>query len=271
MSQGSLRDRFWVWGHDAGCHHTPDTAIYKIPGVNKMGPWEGAEYLGIPNCCRVVFNGVPKPPFDEESKKLVNFKKVVWSVLGDALSTRNDDGGDDLEEVLLQAEKYDNIVGGVLDDFFRPAEKSARLSIERINEVADRLHNAKRPLELWLVFYAGLFGIDYSEYLKAVDVVTFWSWDSVQLAAAEENLNKIIDMTPGKKHYAGCYLYNYGDGRELTLDEMKFQLNLYRDMLHSNKIQGVIACSNTVADLGLEAVEYFRDFMKKYGDESVGK
>ena len=88
----TLRDNLWIWGHDAGCHHSGAGLQWKIPGTNKMGPVEGAEYLGIPNCCRVVFEGRPKPPFDAESEKLRSFNKVVWSVIGDTSSSRNNDG-----------------------------------------------------------------------------------------------------------------------------------------------------------------------------------
>ena len=56
MKQKLLRDAFWIWGHDAGAHHSGEAAgLYHIQGTNRMGPWEAAEYLGIPNCCRVVF------------------------------------------------------------------------------------------------------------------------------------------------------------------------------------------------------------------------
>ena len=264
-----IRDCFWIWGHHAGAHHTGEAAGYNIPGVNKMGPWEGAEYLGIPNCCRVVFNGIPKPPFDEESEKLRNFNQVIWSVLGDASSKRNDESGDDLEEVLRQAEKYPNVVGGVLDDLFRPATKDARLSPEDLRHIAERLHNAPRKLSLWLVYYAALFDIDYAPWLEAVDGITFWSWDSKQLMQAESNLNRIVSMTPGKEHYAGCYLYSYGDFRPLTLEEMKFQMELYYRFLKAGKIKGVIVCSNTIADTGLEAPEYFRQWMLEHGDEEI--
>lgn len=48
----TLRDNLWIWGHDAGCHHSGAGLQWKIPGTNTMGPVEGAEYLGIPNCCR---------------------------------------------------------------------------------------------------------------------------------------------------------------------------------------------------------------------------
>lgn len=36
----TLRDDFWIWGHDAGCHHGTG---YNLPGVNRMGPVDGGE------------------------------------------------------------------------------------------------------------------------------------------------------------------------------------------------------------------------------------
>ena len=264
----TLRDNLWIWGHDAGCHHSGAGLQWKIPGTNKMGPVEGAEYLGIPNCCRVVFEGNPKPPFDAESEKLRSFNKVVWSVIGDTSSSRNNDGADDLDDVLRQAELFPNVTGGILDDFFRLETKDARMTPERLQEVADKLHASPRPLELWLVYYAALFEADYSKYLEKVDVVSFWSWDSKQLAQAEENLEKIISMTPGKKHYAGCYLYNYGDCCELTDDEMNFQLDLYLKFWKEKKIDGIIVCSNNIADTGVHAVDIFRDWNARHGGET---
>ena len=156
----TLRDHLWIWGHDAGCHHTGAGLQWKIPGTNRMGPVEAARHLGIPNCCRVVFAGSPAPPFDAESAKLRPFQKVVWSVTGDCSSRRNDNGMDDADEVLRQASRFPNVSGGILDDFFRPDTGDARMTPARLREIADRFHNAPRPLELWLVYYAALFEAD---------------------------------------------------------------------------------------------------------------
>lgn len=256
----TFRDGLWLWGQDAGAHHKPEYG-WNIPGENRMGPVEAAAYLDISNCFRVVMGGSPEPPFDAESEKLAGFDQVVWSVLGDRSSVRNDGGADDLAEVLRQAEKYPNVTGGVLDDFFSPETGGARITLSRLKEIRDALHSAPRPLELFLVYYAALFKIDYTPYLDLIDVVTFWSWDSAELACAEENLNKIIAMTPGKKHLAGCYLYNYGDCRELTDEEMRNQLELYYRFYQEGKIDGVIICSNNIADTGIRSVEIFREFM----------
>ncbi len=259
MSRNFQKD-LWIWGQDAGSHHNPEYG-WNIPGENKMGPVEGAAYLGIPNCFRVVMGGSPVPPFDDESKQLTGFDKVAWSIMGDKSSVRNNDGADDLEEVLRQAEKFPNVCGGVLDDFFRPEQRDARITLERLQEIRERLHAFPRKLELFLVYYAALLEIDYTPYLELVDVITFWSWDSKELANAGNNLNKIIAMTPGKKHFAGCYLYNYGDCRELTDEEMYDQLELYYRFYQEGKIDGVVVCSNNIADTGVKAVEIFRKFL----------
>jgi hypothetical protein len=265
-----LRDYFWIWGHHPGAHHTGEAGkLFKVPGENRMGPREGAAYLGIPNCCRVVFNGIPKPPFDEETARLQNFRKLVWSVLGDVSSKRNDDAGDDLAEVLRQAELFPNVTGAVLDDFFRPGTRDARLTVHELRTMASQLRNAPRPLTLWLVYYAALFEIDYSDYLEAVDGITFWSWTSEELARAEENINRLIAMTPGKEHYAGCYLYNYGESLPMTVEEMAFQTELYYTFLREKKIDGIIVCSNNIVDTGLEAVEYLRQWLQNHGDEDI--
>ena len=264
-----LRDTLWIWGQDPGTHHKAGNNVWNLPGVNRMGPVEAAKYLGIPNCCRVVYGGSPRPPFDAESAKLAGFREVVWSALGDASSARNEKGADDLDEVLRQAEKFPNVTGCVLDDLFHPADKSARVTAERIREMADKLHAAPRPLSLWLVCYPTLFGIDYRAWFDAADVITFWPWTEEHLARTEENLLRMIELTPGKRHYAGNYLFGFGfrKKREITAAETWMQLEIYRRLWHAGAIDGVITCANTVVDLGFEAPDAFRDWLAEHGDE----
>ena len=169
---------------------------------------------------------------------------------------------------MRQAELFPGLVtGGVFDDFFRPAARDARLPLERMREIADRLHRAVKPMKLWIVYYSALFEVDYSAYLREADVITFWSWTSEELKLEEARLEKIIQMTPEKEHFAGCYLWNYGDQRELTVEEMAFQLDVCYRMMKSGKLDGVVVCGNNVADLGFPAVEYFRKWFAAHRDE----
>ena len=68
----NLKEKLWIWGQDAGTHHLVLNNAWNLPGENKMGPVEGANYLGIPNMCRVAMGNKPEPPFDNEMEKLKN-------------------------------------------------------------------------------------------------------------------------------------------------------------------------------------------------------
>ena len=131
-----VKDCLWLWGQDAMSHQRSlGNRIWKLSDGNRLGPVDGAEYLGIPNIFRVVMCGSPQPPFDEESEKMRNVSRVVWSAIGDSGSKRND-RQTDLGEVLRQASLFPNITGAVLDDFFvrpqNPGDAWARLSVNDI-------------------------------------------------------------------------------------------------------------------------------------------
>ncbi len=260
----NFRDKLWLWGQDAGSHHAADDNVWNIPGVNRMGPAAGAEYLGIKNCCRVVMNGQPEPPFDKESEALTAMDKVVWSILGDCGSNRNNNGGDDLDEVLRQANKYPNITGAVLDDFFSGKNGAARISIDRLKEIKLKLcSEAPRPLDLWLVYYEVQMDKDYQEYLDLCDVITFWTWNGKNLYDLESNFEKIIELTPGKRRLAGCYMWNYGEQKPMTIEQMEHQCSIYYDWLKKGYIEGIIIRSNCIADLGLDTVKWTREWINK--------
>ncbi len=270
-----LKDNLWLWGQDAGSHHAcrANKNYWKLPGENKMGPVEGAKYLGINNMCRVVMGNKPEKPFDSESKKLIGMDQVVWSAVGDKSSLRNENDESDLEEVLRQAEKFTNITGAILDDFFVDPQhndgKVARHSLENIRKIRDSLQNfPQRSLDLWVVWYQGQYDMNVDEYLKLFDVITCWFMDG-NLEMLDESIEKIIQKTPGKRRLAGCYMWNYGQGKAFSIDEMKFQCDKYYSWILKGYIEGIIFCSNCCADLGLEAVEWTREWIKETGNKEI--
>ena len=46
-------------------------------------------------------------------------------------------------------------------------------------------------------------------------------------------------------------MWNYGKNKPLTMDQMKFQLDRYYHWLKKKNIEGIIFCSNCIADIGL--------------------
>ncbi len=264
-----LREKLWLWGQDAGTHHAYHNNEWKLPGVNRMDPAQGARHFGIINCCRVVMSGKPLPPFDSESEKLKDLKRVVWSIVGDGSSTRNNNGATDLEEVIRQARLFPNVCGGIFDDFFVD-NASPRVSLEQLKETKRRLSgNQPRPLDLWVVYYARQLAQDYGAYLDVCDVITLWTWQGANLANIDRNIAQLCLMTTGKRRLAGCYLWNYGECKPLTTAQMELQCSKYYEWIKKGDLDGIIFCSNTLADIGIEAAEWVKTWIRQVGDEEV--
>jgi hypothetical protein len=266
-----LRDKLWLWGQDPGTHHSVNGAnAYNLPGENTMTPVEGAEFFGLSNCCRIVMGDKPLPPFDRHSEELSAMNQVVWSILGDCGSNRNNNGGDDLDEVLRQANKYSNITGAVLDDFFDGTTGEARIPLNNLKEIKVKLQvDAPHPLDLWLVYYEIHLGRPHQPYFDLCDVITFWTWNGRNLCDLESNFEKIMQLTPGKRRLAGCYMWNYGEQKPMTIEQMKHQCSIYYDWLQKGYIEGIIICSNCITDIGLDTVEWTKNWINEIGQKEI--
>lgn len=262
----TVRDCLWLWGQTPGCHHVNPN--YRIPGVNRMTPFEGCIYMGIPNICRVVMCGTPRPPFDQESLPLETLDRVVWSATCMGKDDENYAPWGDLAEVARQARKYANIRGVVFDDFY--SEKLFRLfTLERLREYKRRLSEASgREMEIWDVFYERQYKKPLGNILErfpAFDVITFWTMVGSELVHLRENLERLFTLAPGKRVMTGCYMWNYGEGRAFTPEEMRFQLDIQLEYLLAGKTEGIIFCSNCIADVGIDAVEQTREWIAEVG------
>jgi len=260
----TVRERFWIWGHPPGSHN----GRYGLPGVSRMTPAEAACCLGVPNLLMVSYGGCPEPPFDRHAHALGNLKSVVWSSIGDASSTRNDEHSD-LDEVVSLAEKFPNITGAVMDDFFVGEEPYGRYCQRELRRFRDRLHDAPRPLDLWVVLYRHQLGLRIADYLNLCDVVTFWTWEAADLHDLEKNFDEFRSLAPEKRKVLGCYLWDYGGKKPIPLDLMQRQCQLGLEWLKQGEIEGMIFLASCICDLGLEAVEWTRDWIARVGKHSL--
>lgn len=267
-----LKDKFWLWGQSAGAHHA--VSHYNLPGNNLMESKEGCEYLDIDRCCRVAMSIGPFPPFDEETEKMKDLKEIVWSAIGSGGVKHHNDDQSDLDEVLRMAETYPNVSGAVLDDFFSSVEfadkKVARHSIESITNMRDRLHGFnKRKLDLWMVWYTYQLDYKVQDYIDLCDVITLWTWKGGDLQYLDKNIKKMLKTAPKKRRLAGCYMWNYGEQKPLTVDDMKFQCDKYYDWIKKGWIEGIIFCSNCICDIDLDTAEWTKNWIKEIGNENI--
>lgn len=263
-----LREHVWLWGQDPGAHH--DGGGYKLPGENRMGPVEGCDFFGIKNCCRVAMRIGPFPPFDGESEKLVGLDNVIWSIVGSGSITRNEENLGDFDEVIRQAKKHTNIKGGVMDDFLVTERRRSIFHPAKLREMKQRLCNeVGRNMEFWTVYYEREMHLDAKPFLDEFDVITFWTWYGENLDNIENNLEAMFKLVPGKRYLSGCYMWDYGNAKPLGLKRMEHQLETYRKYMHEGKLDGFILCSNCIADIGLEEVEFTRQWLVEHGDEEI--
>ncbi len=258
-----LRNKLWLWGQTEGSHHINDA--FGLPGKSRMSPLEGAYYFGIPNMCRVVMAGLPKLPFDQDAMVLDTMDNVVWSIIGDGGSGMVDF----TDEIVRLSKTYPNITGAIMDDFM----SAARMKIftpEVLRGFKKKLtEEAARPLPLWTVIYTNELTEERRPYIAECDVLQMWTWHAENLLHLEENLEKLRGLSSGQKIMAGCYMWDYGNHKEMPEELMRHQLDTYYRWLKEGKIEGMILCSNCCADLGLPASDIAREWIRLHGDEEI--
>jgi hypothetical protein len=260
-----VRNHLWIWGHEAGSHN----AYLGTSVKSRMTPSEAAFYMGIPNLIFVVFNNTPQPPFDQHALAFSPLKRVVWSIVGDGSSTRNNEQND-LEEVLRISRKYPNINGAMMDDFFVPPDKQpplSRVSVEGLQKFHN--HLAGDRLDLWVVLYQHEMHQPVKEYLDECDVVTFWTWQPERLSNLKENFAHFESIVPNKRKVLGCYMFDYNTNKPIPLDLMKYQCEQGLAWLKEGRIDGMIFLASCICDLEMEAVEWSRDWIARVGDQPV--
>lgn len=263
LNQRQVRDYFWMWGHQEGSHNR---AVHSA-GTSRMTPMEAALYLDIPNAMMVGYGGQPEPPFNQYAKSLVGLRNLVWSIVGDGSSKRNDHQSD-LDEVIALSEEFPNIVGGLLDDFFQiPDDKGkfSRYDLAAMHHFRDKLHGAPRPLDLYIVLYDHDLNTPLGDFLKAADIVTFWTWKADQLPHLEQNLSRAEGLIGNKKKMIGCYLWDYGAQKPIPLELMQYQCENGLRWLKEGRIDGMVFLASCICDLDLETVEWTREWIKKVG------
>ncbi len=268
----TVRDKLWIWGHVAGSHNS----VPGLPGASRMTPAEGAFYLGVPNVIMVSFPDSQNPckmlpevsSYDQYAISFRPLQRVVWSLVGAGGVVTQ--GGVDIIRNL--ARKFPNIVGVQMDDFFRDALDGGRVGALTPNELAylrNQMTVDGRRLDLWVTVYHHDLKHDLSEYLKEVDVVTYWTWRAEDLATLEDGFAQAEQATPDARHILGCYMFDYGTEKLMSLNLMQKQCQLGLDWLKKGRIAGMIFLASCICDLNLEAVEWTRNWISEVRDQKL--
>ena len=287
-SQETVRDRLWIFTVVAGMNNDR-LEDGGVRGGSRMTPAEGAFYLGVPNLIMVRERGLPHRPSHEKNWKArtsfeqyaISFrplKRVVWSVVGGSGNIK----GDEVSWVLELAGKFSNISGVYLDA--GPATALGKgvgaLCPTELKSARDRLVVGGRRLEMWLTLYTQQIDPSHPEYvtvdrplhfyLDHFDVITLWTWNSDELRGLEQNLERLEKLSPGSDKALGCYLWDFYNRKPVPVPLMEHQCKLGLKWLQEGRIKEIVFLANTVLDVGLEVVEWTRDWIQKVGGDSLG-
>lgn len=265
----TVRDKIWLWGHVEGSHN----GLFGLPSGSdgsKITMMEACDYMGIENCMVVEFNG--KPEYKDEANyaaRLSDCKRLGWSAVG--AGTPNDlvvDHIRPVKTILQLSDKFANLKEVMFDDFF--VGDKPRVTLDQLDEMHKLLHEREKPLDMWVVIYD--FNLEkflHDEYLKFFDVLNFWTWESNNLDSLESNLNKLRLHIPDKRIMLGCYMYDYGLNKPMSVKRMAEQCQTALRFLKDGSIEGIVFLASCICDLNLDAVEWTREWITYVGNYNI--
>lgn len=258
-----VRDRFWLWGHDAGASNRE----WNLPQPSRITPLEAAAYLGIPNLLMVLYEGQPEMPYDQYQVPLRALDRVAWSTVG----ARGEQIEGITEHVLDLARREPNITGLVMDDFINWDTGEPEVSVADLARLAEQRKLTDRTLDLMMILYAHQLDAPISEHLRYCNQVSFWIWESKNLGDLERDFARFEQLVPDHERFLGVYMWDFGaKGAPMSdLALVQRQCNLGLEWLHAGRIEGMIFLPSTVCDLELEVVEWVRGWIREVGDQDL--
>jgi hypothetical protein len=271
---GTVRDKLWIFSNPTNA----DYAFVRKRSV--MSPFEAAVYMGIPNIFMVQqYPGKDEgslykpfePPFEQYTVPLRLLKRVAWSLVGASGVTKDWER----KQVLSMAHHVSNIAGVYLDDFFHDeGNEAASLSLEQLRDVQRQIKGPGKKMDSYVTFYARQLKLPIAEYLKLIDVITLWMWKPAELADVDSYLTKLEQMVPGCRKMVGVYTTALEDNRNppwtsMPIPLMQKQCEQALGWLRSGRIEGIIVYGGTTLDLGYEAVDWTREWIRKVADTTV--
>lgn len=275
----TLRDRMWIFAADVGLDDE-NLASGGVTQGSRMTPAEGAFCLDVPNLIMVRCRGLPTHPFEQYCVPFRPLKRLVWSIVGSGGKHE----GDELPLVLDLAQRQANLSGVFLDDFFvrdpdDPSTFRGAYSPEELAALRDRLALPDRQLETWVTFYSRALDPTHplhmkidpppEQYLEQLDVITLWTRGEDRLRNLERYLGQLEAMCPGPRKAIGCDFWDFQNKAAVPMPLMEMQCELCRKWIKEGRISDMIFLANTVMDVGLENVEWTRQWIQDVADEPL--
>ncbi|MGI6562713.1 MAG: hypothetical protein ACOX3Q_09155 [Clostridia bacterium] len=270
----TVRDKLWMFGSRA---HDDDiwlgkSSEHRFTRWSRITPAEGAFMLDIPNMILVNSDGIPVP-FSADAygyaESFCRMKKVLWSITGSGGFRI----GNEEEFICDLAEKYPNITGAFLDDYFNIFLTNDSDANERIyndlKSIREKLSKANRPMELYVVWYTHHFQAIDPKVMQFIDGLTLWTWEYRNLKRISDNFEFTEKLFPDKKKLLGIYLLDYPSGMPVPNEYMELQCEYGLKLLKEGRADGLIICTNCVMGVGLPSEKWLRGWIERVKDIEI--
>lgn len=260
----TVRDRFWIFTCVAGSDND-SLAKGGFAQGSRMTPAEGAFYLGVPNLMLIRWRGLPTlAEFDRYARSFAPLDRVVWSIVGSG----GDKVGDEVGPVLDVAERFGNVTGVIMDDFFNA--EGGGISVPDLSAVRDRLVVHGKRLDIWVVLYTHQLDLPVVPHLEQCDLISFWTWNADELQDLDQNLARLEQLNPGCRISLGCYIWDFPNRRPVPVPSMQHQCELGLEWLKQGRIDNMVFLANTVCDMGFDSADWTRQWIAEVGDTALG-
>jgi len=270
-----LGDRLWMWGH--GPNST--RGLYNIPEGHGIDMADAIKYMGIPNVCVTRWLGLPAPdennpdaPFDYYIPQFRDTKRVAWSIVDGAPQPYEQKK----KWAFELSQKMPNLTALFLDDFYNSGEPvilangtrvtPANLTLEQLETLQKEVATLPRKTDISVVLYSNQLSPGIKPHIDLCDVVSFWTWHATDLVKLETNFSEYRKIIPDKRTLLGVYMWDFGNMKPITPELMKIQLDFALRKFKEGEIEGMIFHCTPLCDMGLDAVEYSRQWIAENRD-----
>jgi hypothetical protein len=274
----TVRSRLWIWGHPAGVYNAVE--LRGLRRQSSVEPVDAARQMGLNNVIFVRYGGKPAAPFDGYYTPFHSLDRVYWSLVGNGGRT----SPADREAAFALAEKSANLVGFILDDFFHEPSSGnaaepfpssspgkdyrASLAPSELRVLRQRQVGGRR-LPLMAVIYTRQVKSQARAHVAEVDELCLWTWRPCDLEQLPANFAALEQLAPDKRLYLGCYMYDFSQNKPLSVALMQRQVEQGYRWLRAGRIAGIIFLATANVDVGLEAVDWSRQWIRTHGDERL--
>jgi len=155
---------------------------------------------------------------------------------------------------------------GIVDSPDRPL--CASLSPEQLRALCQRPVGG-RKVPLMAVIYTRQVKPGARPHIAEVDQLCMWTWRPEDLKNLEANFAALEKIAPDKQLYLGCYMFGFYQSKPLPVALMQRQVELGYQWLKAGRIAGIIFLATPNVDVGLEAVEWTRQWIRKNADQPL--